>query len=353
MAHWFEEDNDDLINTLLVGQVTELLNNDYKEGKSFDSEEIILAEEKELTWLKARWGKLSGSEIYKLLTGDKEPKIVDIENNLKENALMVIKGLPKSKFSTSTGLPDLRAINSALKMAGSKGINALQRNMLADLAIPPEQLSQGAKAYIESKAIEKMTVFIADDFFKSKAIEWGNANELGAIKATEKRFNIKITDTGENQQSIEIIKNWVSHTPDGTILLNGKKGRIEVKCPNTKTHVKYLEIKNADDLKKIEFKYYCQTQHYFLDESIKFVIFASHDPRFKQEKEEGVTGQVLVNEKLKTHTVLIEPNYEFIELMKKKQLVAIRYGEEFMRRLKEKETDIDKATDKIKAFLNS
>ena len=50
---------------------------------------------------------------------------------------------------------------------------------------------------------------------------------------------------------------------------------------------------------------------------------------------------------------MIEPDYDFIELMKKKQLAAIRYGEEFIRRLKEKEADIDKATDKIKAFLNS
>ncbi|TWP31916.1 hypothetical protein ETU08_00210 [Apibacter muscae] len=169
----------------------------------------------------------------------------------------------------------------------------------------PDYISAGALSYIEEKALEVLTNGKSRKTFFNLSMKHGKTFELEAIAKAEEKLIIKFEKTGKDQEFIE----YGSHagcTPDG---LSEKLG-IEVKCPDCKTHFKYLKIKNQEDLKRTEPKYYWQIQKGMLCTGLKQWYFVSYDPRFTNEK-----NQLL--------TLLIHENDKDIEFLKQRLKLAI------------------------------
>lgn len=81
---------------------------------------------------------------------------------------------------------------------------------------------------------------------------------------------------------------WLGCSPDALVQENGKYvGAVEVKCPDTKTHVKYM-VEN-----KIPSEYKYQVLNYFLVcDTIEWLDFVSYDPRIESEDMQLVTVRV-------------------------------------------------------------
>lgn len=112
--------------------------------------------------------------------------------------------------------------------------------------------------------------------FSSAAMEWGVEHELEAVEQFESMTGIRVNHTGEHQQFILSECGQWGGTPDGITFESG----IEVKCPESKTHLLYLSVVDAETLKETEAKYYWQIQAYMQLTGKRHWHFASYDPRF-------------------------------------------------------------------------
>ena len=138
-------------------------------------------------------------------------------------------------------------------------------------------LSKGAQTYVREKVVETLTG-IPKACFTSEAIVWGNQIESKAIAYFEAKTDKKFSYTGDDQKFIAL--DFFGATPDGINQMEG----IEVKCPNSTTHLHYLEnIKNQDDLKRVKPEYYWQIMLCMLVTGLEKFYFISFDPRFKDE----------------------------------------------------------------------
>ena len=162
-----------------------------------------------------------------------------------------------------------------------------------------DKLPAGAESYVMEKVGETLTEsssFNAD--WSTPEMDHGNFYELEAIQRFTKETGIEAQVTGDNQQfipytgEIEMLHEHVGGTPDGVI--NEEVG-IEVKCPNTKTHLSYLignmPVKTAKEeftpsLKMIEKKYYWQVQGCMMLTGKKAWYFVSYDPRIVKEDQQ-------------------------------------------------------------------
>jgi hypothetical protein len=142
------------------------------------------------------------------------------------------------------------------------------------------ELPAGAITYILEKVCEIACEPQDDAPFTNAAIQWGRDHELEAIEWFEDKLNYTVQATGENQQFIELPELNAGATPDGLIDDNAI---VEVKCPNSITHLNYLNIKGEDSLKETEPKYYWQMMMQFLVTGRSKGYFVSYDPRFKKE----------------------------------------------------------------------
>lgn len=127
-----------------------------------------------------------------------------------------------------------------------------------------EYFSKGAISYISEVVAERLlnpAVVEVDELFEeyllqttpsSKALAWGNDQELNARGLYVKTHKVKVSSTG----AVEMLPFFAS-SPDG-VVMDGD-GVIEIKCPAPKTHTDYLiNIKDADGLKALEPEYYWQ-----------------------------------------------------------------------------------------------
>ena len=103
--------------------------------------------------------------------------------------------------------------------------------------------------------------------FTNAAMEWGTATEPQARIAYEAQADVFVEQVPfVLHPTIE----WFGCSPDGLI---GDKGLIEIKCPNSKTHIKYL---NAG---KPPAKYVPQMQCQMAVTGRQWCDFVSFDPR--------------------------------------------------------------------------
>lgn len=150
------------------------------------------------------------------------------------------------------------------------------------------------------------------DCYKSAAMEWGSNTESGAIKAFEETHGSKVTLCG-----------FVDHprirgagaSPDGIVDL---EGLIEVKCPNTTTHIEFLSSGVVPD------QYIFQMQFQLACSGFDWCYFVSYDPRIKD------TELRIRSTKILRHEELIEQiEKDVIEFLEKKEemLLKIRNNE--------------------------
>ena len=99
---------------------------------------------------------------------------------------------------------------------------------------------------------------------------WGIETEEQARIAYEITYGVKVTQTGFLKHSS---MEWVGASPDGLV---GSVGGIEIKCPNTTTHLQTLKSKKAPT------KYIPQMQMGMWVTNRDWWDFISYDPRLPQ-----------------------------------------------------------------------
>lgn len=121
-------------------------------------------------------------------------------------------------------------------------------------------------------ATEQITNAIQDSY-SNQYMEWGIEQEPFARMAYEACTESFVEKTGFWKHPD--IK-WFGCSPDGLV---GDDGLIEIKCPKSTTHVKYLlDNKLPDD-------YYWQVHGQMLVTGRKWVDFISFDPRMPEHKQ--------------------------------------------------------------------
>ena len=126
------------------------------------------------------------------------------------------------------------------------------------------------QSYLEKIVAERLTQEIGEGFSNS-SMEWGTATEPQARMAYEVLCETFVTKTGFHKHpTIE----WLGVSPDGLV---DDDGLVEIKCPNTTTHIAY--IKDG----KCPAEYYKQIQCQLWVTGRKYCDFISYDPRIKNE----------------------------------------------------------------------
>jgi putative phage-type endonuclease len=113
---------------------------------------------------------------------------------------------------------------------------------------------------------ERMTG-LAQETYKNAAIEWGNEQEPFARMAYEASQDVLVEKTGFWKHPS---KEWIGVSPDGLV---GNDGLIEIKCPNTTTHLEYL----WDEVVPTEYRKQIQMQLWVTGR--QWCDFVSYDPR--------------------------------------------------------------------------
>lgn len=115
----------------------------------------------------------------------------------------------------------------------------------------------------------------ADDNYVSAAMQWGIDNEAAAIAEYETRFGADCETAGLVMHPT--IKCFGA-TPDRFSDLDGTRGIVEVKCPTTKTHLRYIdEGKLPDD-------YAAQVWTQLACTGLPWCDFVSFDPRVNEHR---------------------------------------------------------------------
>jgi putative phage-type endonuclease len=110
------------------------------------------------------------------------------------------------------------------------------------------------------------------DSFTSSAMEWGVMQEPFARQQYEVSHETFVEKTGFWKHPKY---DWIGVSPDGLV---GDNGLIEIKCPNSTTHLDYLI---AD---QVPTEYYKQMQCQMWVTNREWCDFVSYDPRIRSEK---------------------------------------------------------------------
>lgn len=120
--------------------------------------------------------------------------------------------------------------------------------------------------YMAQLVVQRLTN-LPSESFTNAAMEWGIEQEPFARAAYESKMGVLVDQVGFiHHPSIE--KSGAS--PDGLV---GEDGLVEIKCPNTATHIETLLGTEVDK------KYYDQMQWQIQCTGRKWCDFVSFDPR--------------------------------------------------------------------------
>jgi putative phage-type endonuclease len=135
-----------------------------------------------------------------------------------------------------------------------------------------KQVKTNGSAYLYEVLASMTANTKQDDISHVEAIAHGNEYEAAAREAFEKKTGLKVDEVGF------ISNGRLGLSPDGVVFgKNTIKATVEIKCPNTKTHIKYiLEGKYPKEYKD-------QIIHNFVViDDLETLYFISYDPRLKQ-----------------------------------------------------------------------
>ena len=155
-----------------------------------------------------------------------------------------------------------------------------------------DDLPKGAEKYVLEKVAESLTNNSSfNDDFISDSIQWGKNTEALAVNRFQEETGIAVKNIGDDQQFImydgknELLKGHVGGTPDG--IIDDEVG-LEIKCPDSKTHISYLLSVRPETAKKEIKNYYWQMQGCMMLTEKKAWYFMSFDPRFKEKKDQSL-----------------------------------------------------------------
>ena len=105
-----------------------------------------------------------------------------------------------------------------------------------------------------------------EESYSNSSMEWGTETEPEARNYYQSVNDCIVTEVGFIEHS-----EYIGVSPDGLI---GEDGLLEIKCPNTSTHVGYI----LDD--KLPAVYRAQVQGQLWCSGRKWLDFVSYDPRY-------------------------------------------------------------------------
>jgi putative phage-type endonuclease len=124
--------------------------------------------------------------------------------------------------------------------------------------------------YMAQLIAERLTGAVAESFTNA-AMQWGTQTEPDARAAYEFRTDRDVTEVGfVNHPTIEM----AGASPDGLI---DDEGQLEIKCPNTSTHIDSLLNSGI-----VPGKYVSQMQWQMACTGRKWCDFVSYDPRMPE-----------------------------------------------------------------------
>jgi len=186
-----------------------------------------------------------------------------------------------------------------------------------------EVLSVGAKTYILERTAE--TLAPVEPNYYNSAMEHGNETEPRAAMKMAEGLGLTVDDDAFIYTSVG---GWIffyddefdlGGTPD--IIVKSLKLCGEIKCPMSKTHLEYLMLETAEDVKIALPKYYGQMQTNMYLTQTDNCIFGSFDDRF-------------YDETLHSHEIVIPYDAEYVERLLNKLKHAKAYKEEILEKLK-------------------
>lgn len=186
-------------------------------------------------------------------------------------------------------------------------------------------LSVGAKTYVKERISRTLAPIPSD--FKSLSMERGNLTEPVAVKRVAQELNKDLNEdtfiyTSEGGFVFFYDDQYnLGATPD--IIVYDEEMTVQIKCPDSKTHLEYLMLKTEDQVRTEIPDYYAQIQLELFLTKMKKSLFVSFDDRF-------------YDENLIYHSVLINRNDEFIDRIKDKASNGIKYKNSILKLINEK-----------------
>lgn len=132
-----------------------------------------------------------------------------------------------------------------------------------------------ARYNYKAEIIAERLTGIPTQSFSSSAMQWGTDHEDEAREVYKAIYGIEVEQTG-----LEKIGELVGASPDGLV---GRDGLLEIKCPNTATHIQTLL---ANEMPK---KHYPQVQGQMWVTGRKWCDFMSYDPRLDEKNAVFIT----------------------------------------------------------------
>lgn len=182
-----------------------------------------------------------------------------------------------SQFHIEQGSPEWHALRCG-KVTASR---------VADVIAKTKSGPSASRAtYMGQLIAERLTGVVADSF-KSEAMQWGNDTEADARAAYEFYTGNTVSEVGFVEHPT--IK-MSGASPDGLV---GSDGLVEIKCPNTATHIETLlrpatqnkKFSKQDDavtLLPVPQKYITQIQWQLECTGRNWCDFVSFDPRMPE-----------------------------------------------------------------------
>jgi len=142
---------------------------------------------------------------------------------------------------------------------------------LADVQAKIKTGEAASRANYRAELVAQRLTMQVQEGFTNGAMAWGTEMEPFARAAYEIQFSELVTEVGFiKHPTID----WTGASPDGFV---GSSGLIEIKCPNTATHIDYL-LKN-----EVPAKYKPQMLWQMACTGRQWCDFASFDPRMPAE----------------------------------------------------------------------
>lgn len=123
--------------------------------------------------------------------------------------------------------------------------------------------------YMAQLVVERMTQRV-EPSYSNAAMQWGTDTEPLARAAYENERNVFVEETGFVEHPVIFM---AGASPDGLV---GSDGLVEIKCPNTSTHIETL-LNN-----RIKDEYILQMQWQMACANRQWCDFVSFDPRMPE-----------------------------------------------------------------------
>ena len=162
--------------------------------------------------------------------------------------------------------------------------------------------------YMAQLVVERMTQTVAESYSNS-AMEWGTENEPFARAAYEAKTGNMVDQVGAIDHPRIAMS---AASPDGLV---GDDGCLEIKCPNTATHIDTILGEEPAN------KYYDQMQWQMACTNRSWCDFVSFDPRMQSH--------------LQLFIKRIERNDEYIEQLEKEVVQFLMEVEDKVKKLNE------------------